>query len=82
MNRNHIRIADTMYKAQESLKSLFGREYDNKILKYKAIIKGMAKTEKCKILEATMKLIEKYKENGFIGMAFLAAAVEILESKK
>jgi hypothetical protein len=63
------------------MKSLFGKEYHDKLKWYMEKIDSHAETRNLDTLKAVLELCEmpSVKENGMAVVLFMAAAVEILE---
>ncbi len=81
--KEKIKIAAKMYDCQEKLKRLYMDEYSEKISFYITALNGVMATEKLDVLKAVLYVseLDSVKDNGMAIMLFMAAAVEIIESK-
>lgn len=81
--RKQIEIAAKMYRCQDTAKGLYKADYTEKIKPYRNVIAGYMKAHKCCEIEAVLGICQDdvIKENGIMVMLFMAAAVELVESK-
>ena len=79
-----IKIAAKMYRCRDSVKTLFGENYSERIGVYKGAIEGYMKENSLDTLPALLKICEdpEIKNDGMLITILTAAAVEIIEPSK
>lgn len=78
-----VKICAQLYKARDTMRGLYGNEFQEKVAKYQGYIRKAQWKYECDSLEAMMALVKKLQENendtGMAQAMLMAAFVEISE---
>lgn len=79
----YLEIAQKLEKCRDTAKRFFKEEFPEKIKPYDEIIRGVMEAKKIDIIPALLEIseTETYQSDGMVQMMFMAATVELIESK-
>lgn len=74
-----IKLAAKLYRVRDCARYLWGEQYYTRIEKYIEVIKRRMRDKNIPELEAVIELVKEYQNIGGECVAYMAAAVEMIE---
>ena len=85
MSRQVVQIAESLYQARETAKTLWPDDYDRVTGEYADVLRAIMAKDGCSALAATTTAIKDAFDAGFTGVTptfIMAACVEMLEGNR
>lgn len=80
-NAQAIDLTTRMHSMRDSMRCIWGEQYEEKIAPWQSTITKVAESEHVKPLQAAVQLALVAKDNSLVTMAVMAAYVEMIERR-